>query len=96
MLNLDVDKARELLSQALDMAERKGFNRLALKITNSKEQLIKQKIELEELEKTSPTIAKRMEVVRVENGFKELKQKEAFEFKIEKVESSKKILSLQI
>ncbi|MBA7530471.1 Photosystem I assembly protein Ycf3 [subsurface metagenome] len=96
LLNLDIDKARELLSQALDIAERKGLNRLALKITNSKEQLIRQKIELEELEKESPTISRRMELVKVENGFKEFKQKEVFKFKIEKVESSKKLLSLQI
>ena len=96
LLNLDLEKARELLSQALDIAERKGLNRLALKITNSKEQLIRQKIELEELEKESPTISKRMELVKVENGFKALKQKEIFEFKIEKVESSKKLLSVQI
>ncbi len=96
LLNLNVDKARELLSQALDIAERKGLNRLALKITNSKEQLIRQKIELEELEKESPTISQRMELVKVENGFKELKQKEIFKFKIDKVESSKKLLSLQI
>ncbi|TET77617.1 MAG: tetratricopeptide repeat protein [Candidatus Heimdallarchaeota archaeon] len=82
LLNLDVEKARELLSQALDIAERKGLNRLALKITNSKEQLIRQKIELEELEKESPTISRRMELVKVENGFKELKQKEIFMFKM--------------
>jgi len=72
------------------------MNQLALKMTKSKEQLIQQKIELETLEKTSPTISKRMEVVRVENGFKELKSKEAFEFKASEVESSKKLFSLQI
>jgi hypothetical protein len=37
-----------------------------------------------------------MELVRVENGFKELKQKEVFKFKTEKVGTSKKLLSLQI
>ena len=96
LLDFDVDKARELLTQALDIAERKGLNRLALKIANAKEQLIKQKIELDEFEKTSPTIAKRMEIIKVENGFKELKQKEAFELSIEKIESSGKLLSLKI
>ena len=96
LLNLEIDKAREQLTQALDIAERKGMNQLALKMTKSKEQLIQQKIELETLEKTSPTISKRMEVVRVENGFKELKSKEAFEFKASEVESSKKLFSLQI
>jgi hypothetical protein len=37
-----------------------------------------------------------MEVVKVENGFKELKQKEIFKFKIDKVGTSKKLLSLKI
>jgi hypothetical protein len=37
-----------------------------------------------------------MEIIKVENGFKELKQKEVFEFSIEKVETSKKLFSLQI
>jgi tetratricopeptide (TPR) repeat protein len=96
LLNLEIDKARELLTQALDIAERKGFNQIALKLTKSKEQLIQQKIELEALEKTSPTISKRMEVVKVENGFKELKSKEVFEFKASEVESSRKLFSLQI
>ena len=96
LLKLDVDKARELLTQALDLAERKGYNKLALKITNSKEKLIKQKIELDNLEKESPSISKRMEIVRVENGFKEMKQKEVFEFNIDKVDSSKKLFSIKI
>jgi tetratricopeptide (TPR) repeat protein len=96
LLNLDIEKARELLTQALDIAERKGMNQLALKVMKSKENLIKQKIELETLEETSPTISNRMDIIRVENGFKELKSKEVFEFKVSEVESSKKLFSLQI
>lgn len=96
MLELDVDKARELLTQALNTAESKGYNILALKITNSKEQIIKQTMALEEIGKDKAPIAKRMEIIRVENGFKEMKEKEAFEFKIEKVESSRSLLSIKI
>ncbi|MCG3221436.1 MAG: tetratricopeptide repeat protein, partial [Candidatus Heimdallarchaeota archaeon] len=96
LLMMDIDKARELLTQALDIAERKGYNKLALKITKAKEQLIKQKMELDELEKEAPTISKRMEVVKVENGFKELKQKEIFEYNIEKIDPSKKLFSIKI
>jgi tetratricopeptide (TPR) repeat protein len=96
LLDLDVEKARELLTQALNIAESKGLNSLALKITDSKEKLIKQSIELEELEEESPTISKRMDILKVENGFKELKNKDIFEFKVEKLESSDKLLSLKI
>jgi hypothetical protein len=96
LLNLDINKASELLTQALGIAERKGLNQLALRVSKFKEQLIQQKIELESLEKTIPNISKRMEVVKVENGFKELKSKEIFDFKISEVESSKKLFSLQI
>ena len=77
----DFEKARELLTQALNIAEDKGLIRLALKITKSKENLFNQQIELEELEKESPTISKRMEIIKIENGFKEIKGSEMFQFK---------------
>ena len=75
------EKARELLTQALEVAENKGLNPLALKITKSKEELIKQVMELEDLEKESPTISKRMDVIKIENGLKEIKSSEVFQFK---------------
>lgn len=81
LLILDFEKARELLTQALNIAEDKGLIRLALKITKSKENLFNQQIELEELEKESPTISKRMEIIKIENGFKEIKGSEMFQFK---------------
>jgi hypothetical protein len=96
ILNFDIEKARELLTQALNTAESKGYNSLALKITNSKELLIKQSIALEEIGTAPETIGKRMEVIKLENGFKKLKEKDDFQFKIERVESSKNILSIRI
>ena len=75
------EKARELLTQALEVAENKGLNPLALKIIKSKEELIKQVMELEDLEKESPTISKRMDVIKIENGLKEIKSSEVFQFK---------------
>ncbi|MFW9852963.1 MAG: tetratricopeptide repeat protein [Candidatus Thorarchaeota archaeon] len=95
LLELDVKSAQEQLTKALEIAENKGLNTLALKITKSKEQIIKQNIELEKLGDSAP-ISKRMEIIRVENGFKELKNKEIFEFSIEKVESTGKLFSLKI
>ncbi|MHA2357556.1 MAG: tetratricopeptide repeat protein, partial [Candidatus Heimdallarchaeaceae archaeon] len=81
LLNLDFDKAKELLNQAFSIAEDKGLNQLALKISRSREDLIKQRIELEELEKESPTISKRMDTIKIENGFKEITKSEMFQFK---------------
>ena len=96
LLEFDLDKARELLTQALNTAESKGYNSLALKITSSKELLIKQTIALEEIGTAPESIAKRMEVIKLENGFKKLKEKDDFQFKIERVESSKSLLSIKI
>jgi hypothetical protein len=69
LLDLDFNKAKELLNQ------------LALKITKSREELIKQSIELEELEKESSPLSTKMDLIRIENGFKEIKSSEIFQFK---------------
>jgi len=37
-----------------------------------------------------------MEIIKLENGFKKLKEKDDFEFKIERIESSKNLLSIKI
>ncbi|MCE7749028.1 MAG: tetratricopeptide repeat protein [Candidatus Heimdallarchaeota archaeon] len=81
LLNLNFEKARALLNQALSTAEDKGFNFLALKMTKSKEELIKQTIEMEELAKEVPTISKRMDVIEIENGFKGIRSSGMFQFK---------------
>lgn len=81
LLNLDFEKARELLNQALNTAEDKGFNFLALKMIKSREEMIKQTMELEELVKEVPTIAKRMEAIKIENGFKKITSSEMFQLK---------------
>ena len=81
LLDLDFEKANELLTQAQSISEEKGLNRLALKITKSKEDLINQRIALEELEEESPSLAKRMDVIKIENGFKEITSSQMFQFK---------------
>ena len=81
LLDLNVEKARELLNQALQIAEERGFNRLALKIMKAKEQLVQQLIKLEDLEEESPSISKRMDVIKIENGFKKITSSEMFQFK---------------
>ena len=81
LLNLDFEKAKELLTQAQTIAEEKGLNRHTLKIMKSKEQLVQQLVELEDLEKESPTISKRMDAIKIENGFKEITNSQMFQFK---------------
>lgn len=81
LLNLDFKKAKELLTQALNIAEEKGLNRLSLKIMKTKEQLVQQLIELEDLEKESPTISKRMDTFKIEKGFKEITSSQMYQFK---------------
>jgi len=80
LLNLDFEKAKELLTQAQTIAEDKGLNRLTLKTMKTKEQLVHQIIELEEL-KEDPTISNIMEVIEIENGFKEISNSQMFQFK---------------
>jgi len=82
LLNLDFEKAKELLTQAQSIAEEKGLNKLALKIMKAKEQLVQQLIELEDMEEESPSISKRMDKIKIENGFKEISNSQMFQFKI--------------
>lgn len=96
LLDLNIEKARELLNQALQIAEEKGFNYLALKITKSREQLIKQQVELEEIGTESHLISKRMEILKVKNGFKKIKNDERFALNVEKLERTDKLLSIKI
>ncbi len=76
LLVSDFDKAKELLTQAQIIAEDTGLNHLVLKITKSKEELTQQIIKLEDLESTTVTIAQRMDVIKIENGFKEIRTSE--------------------
>ncbi|MCG3221852.1 MAG: tetratricopeptide repeat protein [Candidatus Heimdallarchaeota archaeon] len=96
LLDLDIEKARKLLDQALQIAEKKGLNRLALKIAKSREQLIKQKVELEELGTESSSISKRMEILKVENGFKKIKNDGRYALNVEKLERTDKLFSIKI
>ncbi|MHA1200105.1 MAG: tetratricopeptide repeat protein, partial [Candidatus Heimdallarchaeaceae archaeon] len=81
LLNLDFEKTKELLTQAQSIAEEKGLNRLTLKIMKAKEQLVQQLVDLEDLEKESPTISKRMDTIKIEKGFKEITSSQMYQFK---------------
>jgi tetratricopeptide (TPR) repeat protein len=83
LLKNNFEKAEKLLTQAQNTAEEKGLKLLILKIINFKERLIKQTIELEELEKKKSTYFEKMNAINIEEEFKESKIKvsDAFQFK---------------
>jgi tetratricopeptide (TPR) repeat protein len=99
MINLEFDRAGESLSKALEIAEVKGFKKLALKIIKAKEKMITDSIKLEEIKDSSNTFSERMEITKLENGFKEIKNQSSYKFeveKIEKYESTSKLFSIKI
>ena len=81
LLVLDFNESTNLLTQALDIAEEKGLKILINRIINAKEELIQQQIDLETLEKDSPSISKRMDAIEIENNFKKIQSLGIFQFK---------------
>ena len=81
LLELNSKEARKILTEAQQIAEEKGYNNLALKVIKAKEQLLEQTIQLEELEVESDLISRRMDILKVENGFEEIKSSDRFQFK---------------
>ncbi|NPD88169.1 MAG: tetratricopeptide repeat protein [Asgard group archaeon] len=81
LLELNSKEARKILTETQQIAEEKGYNILALKVIKAKEQLLEQTIQLEELEVKSDIISKRMEIIKIENGFEEIRSSDRFQFK---------------
>ena len=81
LLDMNSKEAKEILTEAQQLAEEKGFNNLALKVIKAKEQLLEQTIQLEELEVETNLISRRMEILEVENGFDEIRSSDRFQFK---------------
>ena len=81
LLGLDFEKAKHLLTEALNLAENNGMNRLSLKIMKAKEKLVEQILELEDPEKITVTMSKRMDILKIEEGFKKIVNSPAYQFK---------------
>ena len=99
IINLKFENAGESLTKALAIAEEKGYKKLALKIIKAKEKMIEDSIKLEEIKDSPNTFSKRMEIIKIENGFREIKTKDSYRFeveKIEKYETTSKLFSLKI
>ncbi|MHA1955194.1 MAG: hypothetical protein ACW96U_14740, partial [Candidatus Heimdallarchaeaceae archaeon] len=99
IIHLEFEKAKNSLTKGLEIAEEKGFKKLALKIIKAKEKMIEDSIKLEEIKDVPDTFSKRMEITKIENGFKEIKNQDTFKFeveKIEKYEKTNKLFSIKI
>ncbi len=81
LLEMNSKEAKEILTEAQQLAEEKGFNNLALKVIKAKEKMLEQTIQLEELEVETNLISRRMEILKVENGFDEIRNSDRFQFK---------------
>ncbi len=96
LLEFDVDKARSLLLQALNIAQENKFDRLVLDILQQQEKLTKQSIELRNLEKTTSTISQRMSVIDLNGTVSSIKKTSITETVKKDEEVSKKLFSIQI
>ncbi|MFW9852412.1 MAG: tetratricopeptide repeat protein [Candidatus Thorarchaeota archaeon] len=96
LLDLDVDKAKKLLSQSLKIAEERELSRLEIKILQEKEKLAKQAIELKALGETLVTLSKKIEIVKLDETFTNIKKERLANVQFEERDSSRKLFSIQI
>ncbi|MHA1954076.1 MAG: hypothetical protein ACW96U_09060 [Candidatus Heimdallarchaeaceae archaeon] len=95
LIELDSNKALQLLNRAENIAEDKGLDRLkeliAIEKVNFKEEVIK----IEQLDTKSP-ISKRMEVIDFKRSINGIKKASVTDTKVEKSDLSDKLFSIQI
>ena len=77
LMNLDLKKARELLSNAQSIAEKKGLRRLAMNISSDHDELLNQLSKWEELISKNASLKDRLEFAQLgELVIKQMKRKE--------------------
>ncbi len=94
MIELDIEKAQSLLTKAQKIVEEKGLKRLESKITSESIRLKELTFELIEAGKKNFSISKRMELVKIQNGVKEIKIKRFVEDALEDISTTKKLFSI--
>ncbi|MCK4289410.1 MAG: hypothetical protein KAX09_00370, partial [Candidatus Heimdallarchaeota archaeon] len=94
MINLDIEKAQSLLTKAQKIVEEKSLKRLESKITSESKRLKELTFELIEAGKKNYSISKRMELVKIQNGVKEIKIKRLVEDALEDISTTKKLFSI--
>lgn len=94
MIELDIEKAQSLLTKAEKIVEEKSLKRLESKITSESKRLKELTLELIEAGKKNYSISKRMELVKIQNGVKEIKIKRLVEDALEDISTTKKLFSI--
>ena len=94
MIELAIEKAQSLLAKAQKIVEEKGLKKLESKLTNESERLKGLTLELIEAGKKAYPISKRMELVKIQNGVKEIKIKRLVEDALEDISTTKKLFSI--
>jgi len=79
LISLNIREARQFLTQAQILAEKYGFNQLAIKISNEHDELLKQLTMWENLKKSTSSLKERMELARVNEQIGQLLHKKAIE-----------------
>ena len=77
LIELDTNKAQQLLSQAQILAEEKGLQRLAIRISNEHDKLLEQLTTWESLVEKNASLQERLELVEMEDFLTRLINKKA-------------------
>jgi tetratricopeptide (TPR) repeat protein len=72
LLDLNVEESKKKMSEALVIADQKGLNKLALKISNELDNLLDQLDMWDEFTKRLPTIAEKLEITHIEDKLNEI------------------------
>ncbi|MHA1200214.1 MAG: tetratricopeptide repeat protein [Candidatus Heimdallarchaeaceae archaeon] len=95
LIEFNFETAKSLLLKAQTVAQENDLDKLVLDILKQQENLTKQSIELNKLEKDKSTLASRMSVVKLEETVVNIK-KTSISKTVSREEVSKKLLSIQI
>jgi len=97
LVELQIDKAKSLLSQALAWAEKNNLEQFEIKFLREKEKLISKANELQKLGETKPTsIFERMDVIRIDETLKDVKRVSMTEARVEEIDVMSKLFSIKI
>lgn len=94
LLELNVKKAEDLLSQANLIAEKRGLERLRLKISNDKMKLDNKTVKLNKLEKS--TLSKRLEIVELEKTVTDIINERLKDFNVDEPIIGAKLFKLKL
>jgi len=94
LLELDVEKAKNLLSQANVIAKERGLERLRLKISNDIMKVDNKSLKLNKLEEK--TLPKKVEIVKLVETVTDIKKERLTDFMIEESIKSTKLFSLKL